>query len=464
MMKKRWMSKVGRNELCPCGSGVKYKRCCEAKERPLRIAAFSQRERDDASAMIHEAVLSDSSPFLMDARFAQIEFFGEDFGRYDEADQERAVEAQACSIGFATWLAFDRPVIEELTVSSLLLESPNAKLSRGERVYLERMSRSRMGLYEVLEVRPEEGLTLVDRWSRERIEVSERAATRSLVRYDCIATRLMEGPTGAIEIDGAVYPFGPAEATGLLKDMRAEWKRFARAEPAAREDRFLKRYFAPIINRYWIRAILLRPLPSMATTDGEPIEFCRVIFDVVDTSAVDDALGKDARFSIDDGDSYVWLDPKSRTVLGTGTLTAKRLTFETMSRKRAEGIRELLATVCPGATRYRLTEHTSVEQALAQAAEGRPQQERTREIPPELESELLAEFQERHYREWLDEPLPALRGRTPRHAVSLKTLRPGVVELLKDFERHAERERLSGRPAYDFSWLWRELGIEAEKI
>ena len=26
------MSKVGRNDACPCGSGRKYKRCCEAKE------------------------------------------------------------------------------------------------------------------------------------------------------------------------------------------------------------------------------------------------------------------------------------------------------------------------------------------------------------------------------------------------------------------------------------------------
>ena len=27
------MPKTGRNELCPCGSGRKYKKCCEAKER-----------------------------------------------------------------------------------------------------------------------------------------------------------------------------------------------------------------------------------------------------------------------------------------------------------------------------------------------------------------------------------------------------------------------------------------------
>lgn len=27
------MAKTGRNDLCPCGSGRKYKKCCETKER-----------------------------------------------------------------------------------------------------------------------------------------------------------------------------------------------------------------------------------------------------------------------------------------------------------------------------------------------------------------------------------------------------------------------------------------------
>lgn len=28
------MSRTGRNDLCPCGSGKKYKKCHEAQERP----------------------------------------------------------------------------------------------------------------------------------------------------------------------------------------------------------------------------------------------------------------------------------------------------------------------------------------------------------------------------------------------------------------------------------------------
>ena len=27
------MAKTGRNDLCPCGSGRKYKKCCEAKDQ-----------------------------------------------------------------------------------------------------------------------------------------------------------------------------------------------------------------------------------------------------------------------------------------------------------------------------------------------------------------------------------------------------------------------------------------------
>jgi hypothetical protein len=40
------MSKVGRNEPCPCGSGQKFKRCCEEKEN----AAAAERARGHAAA------------------------------------------------------------------------------------------------------------------------------------------------------------------------------------------------------------------------------------------------------------------------------------------------------------------------------------------------------------------------------------------------------------------------------
>jgi hypothetical protein len=33
------MGKIGRNEPCPCGSGIKYKKCCLRKQEDARLAA-----------------------------------------------------------------------------------------------------------------------------------------------------------------------------------------------------------------------------------------------------------------------------------------------------------------------------------------------------------------------------------------------------------------------------------------
>ncbi|HJU44735.1 MAG TPA: SEC-C metal-binding domain-containing protein [Vicinamibacterales bacterium] len=34
------MSHTGRNDACPCGSGKKYKKCCELKQQKTRASTF----------------------------------------------------------------------------------------------------------------------------------------------------------------------------------------------------------------------------------------------------------------------------------------------------------------------------------------------------------------------------------------------------------------------------------------
>jgi hypothetical protein len=35
------MTKIGRNDPCPCGSGKKYKKCCSAKDEQAALAAYA---------------------------------------------------------------------------------------------------------------------------------------------------------------------------------------------------------------------------------------------------------------------------------------------------------------------------------------------------------------------------------------------------------------------------------------
>jgi hypothetical protein len=64
-------------------------------------------------------------------------------------------------------------------------------------------------------------------------------------------------------------------------------------------------------------------------------------------------------------------------------------------------------------------------------------------------------------KQWLDEPLPALRGRTPRQAAAARPAERAVLEtLLRQFEYDAGRPAPEGKPAIDTAWLRRELDLD----
>jgi hypothetical protein len=187
-----------------------------------------------------------------------------------------------------------------------------------------------------------------------------------------------------------------------------------------------------------------------------------VIFDLLDRATASRSLA-DRDDIVDHGDgTYVWLEPAGSFQRSVGTMIfeEKRVVFETTSQKRAEKARDELPGLLAGTVRFRAISYEDVEQALKHAPKTTKKEESS--IPIEEQRKMLGEFYEQHYRKWLDEPVPALGNRTPRHAAGLKTMRPKVVALLKDFEGHSERQSRSGEIAYDFGWMWAELGLNRE--
>jgi hypothetical protein len=147
-----------------------------------------------------------------------------------------------------------------------------------------------------------------------------------------------------------------------------------------------------------------------------------------------------------------------RRTLGTFRIESGRLVQETVSRERDEDGRAWLAEVAPGVATYRATEIQTVAQAMtAQQQQSRRGDESA--IPPHVEAEVVREMQDRHYRAWLDERVPALRDHTPREAAASKTLRPLLRNLLRELDNAYERARVEGRQAYDTGWLWDELDL-----
>jgi hypothetical protein len=107
-----------------------------------------------------------------------------------------------------------------------------------------------------------------------------------------------------------------------------------------------------------------------------------------------------------------------------------------------------------------MVERQDLDQVLAeQRASG--QQPPSSGLSPEEERAIIRQHMDEHYRGLLDEPLPTFGNISPRRAARSAKGREKVVAWLKALENNS-----AGRPAgdpigeYDFSWMWRELGVE----
>ena len=68
---------------------------------------------------------------------------------------------------------------------------------------------------------------------------------------------------------------------------------------------------------------------------------------------------------------------------------------------------------------------------------------------------------DRHYRDTLDQPVPALGNKSPRAAVKTASGRAKVADWLKMMENRTAKagKSDSAMASYRFDWMWTELGI-----
>ena len=150
------MTKTGRNEPCPCGSGKKYKRCCGSPENREHALAESRQESispaEYDNALDH---LLDYFDGFMDVDGEAEELFKQAawFDLLYEPGTERGVPEGL----FLPWLHFDLPFGEsELTLSERFMRSSAFKNLSGATVEaLRRMSASYASFYRTVDVKPD---------------------------------------------------------------------------------------------------------------------------------------------------------------------------------------------------------------------------------------------------------------------------------------------------------------------
>ena len=111
-----------------------------------------------------------------------------------------------------------------------------------------------------------------------------------------------------------------------------------------------------------------------------------------------------------------------------------------------------------GLVRAPLIERADIDQIMASQRE---MSAPPSELSPEEERAVVRQMLDNHYRNVMDERIPMLGNRSPRVAVRTAKGRDLVVGWLKTLENHSARLGTDDPiSAYDFGWMWRELGLE----
>lgn len=357
---------------------------------------------------------------------------------------------------FHMWFMLDEEIEEGRRPVDLLL-AMNNEMSAGARGYLERLAETSVDLYEVAEVVAGESLLLRHVLEGGTIEVNERNASRMVEPYTLLVARIIhDGVSGGPEMERGVLQIPRAMRETVVEQiavMRAEL--IADGVSRAAIDREL----APVLFQAWL-SCFNRPKPKLANTDGEPLLYTKLVFRIIDHDRLVERLQAAADIEANEEGEYEWSGENQRgEVVSLGRLEVKseRLFVRVNSLQRAERARTLIEELAGGSVVYRVSVQEDVEKKLEKERDAAT-------APMSLESEeveaALLEHLSRHYRKWLDEEIPMFDGLTPRAAARSPSLRPKVVEALKDLEHMYYRALRAGAPAFDPFWMWGALGLD----
>lgn len=392
---------AGRNDPCPCGSGRKYKVCCAERD------GWPLTER--VPWLLHKLrwMVATGTGFATSLELAELV-------AADPDDPEAVFE-----------LAVSNPFVHDLGLFEggwleTFLEERGVLLPADE---LE-LARSWVGLprrlFEVTALRGERGLQVTDLRSGDRVEVRELLGRHQVTVGTSVLARLL--PDG----DGHQFSLGvvPVELR-----LRVPLLDLLDEDPEAEE---LAAFFTPR------RA-------ELTNTDGDPLMFSEVVYEVDDRGAVRRLLAELFEPVDDDADAFAatrTADDGSRLHLAELRLDGDELTVMANSEARLETVmraledREIPATVVAEGRTHpdELVSRRSGDRDGGSAVlpDALPD-ERPDELPAEVKAaieEHLAAMEEA----WIDEQVPALGGLTLREALTDPTRRDDLVTLLDEFE------------------------------
>lgn len=462
------MTKLGRNDLCSCGSGIKYKKCCAINQSTTHVVDLSWqilrrtegRIVDDhlvpyVTKTLPNSVLSAAIEDLMPRALP------------DSVNDAHFFNQFTLPLVLFNWVSelddfgiehFD----ENMSIAMNYLRTYGNKLNSAEKRFITTMNETYYSFYSVLEVIFEQGLFVKDILLGTTHTIKERAGTHHLKKGDIVFSRILTLDNQSIFIGMAPIVI-PVKLQTSFIDFR-EWlvqenddNSLSPAALRAELDLDILDYFFDTLE------YLSNPKPTLVNTDGDLIIFSKSYF-VLDMDIEEalhgllpltllknpgqilEAAKRNKSGKITELE-FPWLKKGNKkhpewenTILGHITITKKKLILETNSEKRAQKGSKLLTKYLGDKIHFQKTLLESPEQKMKSLPE--PNTEKNTSLSPYDAPEIQEQLKlmaKQHWDAWFDNPIPALNNKTPRQAAKTENGRERLEALLLHYERNDEQ-------------------------
>ncbi|MBW1730634.1 MAG: SEC-C domain-containing protein [Deltaproteobacteria bacterium] len=460
--------KIGRNDPCPCGSGKKYKKCCLNKQQPPEDLLY--RRLSDTYNKLVDRLLDFADrvygPEAMGVALGEFLF-------WEEKDSlEEALSQYAPA--FIPWFLFnwsydpeDCPIELDAPAFSTIAQTYAAEMGPKLETLEKRLIEASVGrpfsFYEVVSSNPGFSFRLKDILTGKHYDVTEKMGSEGTRPGDILFARII--PIDHIHMMVGCGPFliPPGRKPTII-----QFRRFLSKRTGSITKEDLVEYDAEIRDLYFDIYEALSAPPQLRNTDGDPILFHKLTYEIEDPEeafealcslcATEDPATLRQSASLDKTGRILKIEyPWSRkghklersldnTVLGNISIDGRKMTIEVNSEQRANTIRKEIEARLGDRARYKAMEITPLESMMKEAkaggGKGTKDHDDLMEIPEVREK--LEQMMAQHWDDWIDEEIPALGGKTPRQAVKTRDGRESVEALLLDAQRHAARDRRMG--------------------
>lgn len=473
---------IGRNDLCPCGSGKKYKKCCLQKD----VNAQSRLPLDFAyeSHLILRGNVTEKMERLMsellskeDAESYVTDYWDSIFLEDDEIEALRNHPVAGPDLELQMVRSLSNAYLfGDLLPARYFLEAKAGRFTANELAFLREFDEARLTYIQLREFFPEEGYTLAeDIFDGKTIHLFDKKISRDLKPHDILSARLVpipakDGHVLELLAGSIIPPDWKRDILDMIGDVAADFvnsgvpKKKHRAATPAEILKVLKD--DPMLF-YWMDMAIwhdkvFAPPPSLATTDGEELVFIQARFKCGDIASLRQALIKQRNFQHDEGgrdDSFTWLNAKDIIIGSLRLDEGMGIAFlETNSRERLKKWEKKLRTLGQVSL---IDKSEEPFESMAGRERDRDGSDTSRPdpLPPEALMELAPQL-EKHFAEmWLKEKVPALGGRTPLEAARTHEGRLRLRELM-DYMENLEARRPKGTMGgFDIDKMKARLGL-----